>query len=286
MIRQPESGSALKKKRRRRRRMLRLLFPLCLAIVILFLAVLLTSFLLHRPKTPGEEESSAPVGTTTTTSASTTTLSTTTGSSLQTGQTGSGGIDYSVAEDPCFDNVAFIGDSRTEGLQLYTGVPNATFYATKGLMVDTFFTKEFVRQGDKKITAPQDMETKKFRKVYIMLGINELGWAYESVFIQKYGELVDKVKSLQPDATIYVQSILPVTQKKSASDKIFNNERINLYNDLIQQMCAEKGVTYLNVAESVGLDNGALPEGSATDGIHLNREYCYKWLNYLRDHTA
>lgn len=44
--------------------------------------------------------------------------------------------------DSYFDDAAFIGDSRTQGLQLYTGLPNATFYATQGLMVDTFFSKK------------------------------------------------------------------------------------------------------------------------------------------------
>jgi len=187
--------------------------------------------------------------------------------------------------DSYFDDAAFIGDSRTQGLQLYTGLPNATFYATQGLMVDTFFSKKFVKAGGGKITIPDAMKNQTFKKVYIMLGVNELGWAYEKVFIQKYGEVVDKVKELQPDAKIYVQSILPVTKAKSDGDAIYNNTKISRYNELIEQMCREKGVTYLHGADAVGRDNGALPAGSATDGVHLNREYCYKWLDYLKTHT-
>ena len=187
--------------------------------------------------------------------------------------------------DSYFDDAAFIGDSRTQGLQLYTGLPNATFYATQGLMVDTFFSKKFVKAGGGKITIPDAMKNQTFKKVYIMLGVNELGWVYEKVFIQKYGEVVDKVKELQPDAKVYVQSILPVTKAKSDGDAIYNNTKISRYNELIEQMCREKGVTYLHVADAVGLDNGALPAGSATDGVHLNREYCYKWLDYLKTHT-
>ena len=77
--------------------------------------------------------------------------------------------------DSYFDDAAFIGDSRTQGLQLYTGLPNATFYATQGLMVDTFFSKKFVKAGGGKITIPDAMKNQTFKKVYIMLGVNELG---------------------------------------------------------------------------------------------------------------
>ena len=33
------------------------------------------------------------------------------------------------------------------------------------------------------------------------------------------------------------------------------------------------------------LDSGALPEEASTDGVHLNKEYCLKWLDYLKSHT-
>lgn len=36
-----------------------------------------------------------------------------------------------------FDDAVFIGDSRTEGLIMYTDLPNTTAYTDKGLMVDT-----------------------------------------------------------------------------------------------------------------------------------------------------
>ena len=50
--------------------------------------------------------------------------------------------------------------------------------------------------SDKKITIMQALEKHKFGKVYVMLGVNELGWVYEKVFIQRYGELVDEMEQL------------------------------------------------------------------------------------------
>lgn len=61
------------------------------------------------------------------------------------------GYDYSapVPESPktdstWFDDAVFIGDSRTEGLILNTGLNNAIEYTHKGLMVDTVFTKPVI----------------------------------------------------------------------------------------------------------------------------------------------
>lgn len=191
-----------------------------------------------------------------------------------------------AVDDSYFDDAAFIGNSRTQGLMLYTGLSNATFYTAQGLMVDTFFTKEVVESGERKLTIPDAMKERQFKKVYIMLGLNELGWSYEDVFIRKYGELIDEVKRLQPEATVFVQSIMPVSKSKSDRDKVYNNPRIDRYNELIQEMAKEKGAVYLNVAEAVGLDGGALPEEASTDGVHLNKEYCVKWLDYLKCHTG
>ena len=286
MIRQPESKSALKRKKRHRRRALRIAFLVSIVILVMFAVVMLVAFALQKtgwlPESSSAGSSAPPAATTTPPATTTTTEPATTTATFAGGTTaiGSGQV-----ADSYFDDAAFIGDSRTQGLQLYTGLPNATFYATQGLMVDTFFSKKFVKAGGGRITIPDAMKNQTFKKVYIMLGVNELGWAYEKVFIQKYGEVVDKVKELQPDAKIYVQSILPVTKAKSDGDAIYNNTKISRYNELIEQMCREKGVTYLHVADAVGLDNGALPAGSATDGVHLNREYCYKWLDYLKTHT-
>ena len=286
MIRQSESKSALKRKKRHRRRALRIAFLVSIVILVMFAVVMLVAFALQKtgwlPESSSAGSSAPPAATTTPPATTTMTEPATTTATFAGGTTaiGSGQV-----ADSYFDDAAFIGDSRTQGLQLYTGLQNATFYATQGLMVDTFFSKKFVKAGGGKITIPDAMKNQTFKKVYIMLGVNELGWAYEKVFIQKYGEVVDKVKELQPDAKIYVQSILPVTKAKSDGDAIYNNTKISRYNELIEQMCREKGVTYLHVADAVGLDNGALPAGSATDGVHLNREYCYKWLDYLKTHT-
>ena len=194
-------------------------------------------------------------------------------------QSGAVDLDY-------FDDAVFIGDSRTEGLYINTGLSNATFFAHQGLMVDEVYTKEVVTVDGKKTTVMDALARTSFSKVYIMLGINETGWIYEDIFIEKYGDIIDGIRAINPDAVIYVQSILPVSQEVSETHSYIKNERISTYNQLLQEMAEEKGVYFVNVAEAVTGSDGSLPADLATDGIHLKKAPCETWLTYLREHTV
>jgi len=189
-------------------------------------------------------------------------------------------VDSSYYKDACF-----IGDSRSEGFMMYAGPAEASYYVYKGLTVSGFFSTEFVKDGDRKITAAEALKNKQFGKVYIMLGINELGWSYSSVFYEKYCDIIDYIREVQPDAKIFVQSIFPVSAKKSAKDAYVNNTRIQEYNHLIKKMCVEKSVVYLDVGQALQDENGNLPEEAAFDGVHLNKPYCEKWRVFLDTHT-
>lgn len=181
-------------------------------------------------------------------------------------------------------NVAFIGDSRTQAFLTYTGLRDVTDYTNIGLMVDTAVTKKFVTNSEgEKITILEDLQTKDIDTVYIMLGVNELGWVYSSIFIQKYEDLIDKIKEIKPNCEVIIQSIIPVTKTKSDNDDIYNNEKINEYNELIKQMAERKQIQYINLVPELADQSGNLPEDASPDGVHLNREYCLKWLECLKN---
>ena len=182
-------------------------------------------------------------------------------------------------------NVAFIGDSRTQAFLMYTGLKDVTDYTNIGLMVDTAVTKKFITNNKgEKITILEDLKSKNIDTIYIMLGINELGWVYNSIFIQKYEELIDKIREIKPSCEIIVQSIIPVTKTKSDNDKIYNNNnKIREYNALIQEMANRKEIQYVDLVPCLVDANGNLPESASPDGIHLNKEYCLKWLECLKN---
>jgi len=125
-----------------------------------------------------------------------------------------------------------------------------------------------------------------FKKVYIMLGINEnIVAEYKETFIKSYSELIDTVKSSNPDAVIYIQSILPVSSSRDADGRI-TNAVINSFNDGLYDLSLEKEVFYLDINSSLIDENGQLPENAATDGVHFKKEYYLKWLDYLKTHAV
>ena len=187
-------------------------------------------------------------------------------------------------DDSYFDDAVFIGDSRTEGLLLNTGLCNTTAYVYKGLMVDTVFTKPVIHKDGQKLSVMDALKTTPFAKAYIMLGINETGWAYSKIFQEKYGDIIDGIREINPDAIIYIQGIIPVSDEVSSSHSYITNEKINEYNALLRELAGEKRAYY--VATENAIASGSLPAEAAPDGIHLVKDYCGKWLDYLKTHTA
>lgn len=183
-----------------------------------------------------------------------------------------------------FSDAVFIGDSRTEGLQINTGLTTARFLAAKGLMVDTALKNNVIKlKNGSRGTVIDGLKEGTYNRVYVMFGMNELGWPYLDVFTSRYEKLITEIKKVQPNATIYVQSILPVSKAKSDKDSIYNNENISKFNKAIKDMANKNGYIYLDVASAVEDSNSALPSNASSDGVHLNKEYSQKWLNYLRD---
>ena len=186
--------------------------------------------------------------------------------------------------DSYFDDALFIGNSLTEGLRLYAGL-NATYYSSTGLTAGGALEKPVAETENGCMTIPEALKQEHFGKIYIMLGINELGWPNTNAFVEDYTELVKDIKQTQPNAVIYLQAILPVTEEKSNSDEVFTMDRINQFNGMIKQIAKDQNVCYLNVGECMSDSHGYLQSEASTDGIHLSKEYCLKWVDYLKTHT-
>ena len=70
------------------------------------------------------------------------------------------------------------------------------------------------------------------------------------------------MRELQPDALIYVQSILPVTRNNNYN---MDNNRIDEFNQALLTLCGEKQVYYLNVAECMKDECDSTPLFSGSD---------------------
>lgn len=182
-----------------------------------------------------------------------------------------------------FADAVFLGDSRTEGFVNLTDI-HTTAYAYRGMNVASVYTDPVININGTNMTVMEALAGTSYNRVYLMFGVNETGWPNEGIFIEDYRRIIEDIKAQNPSAQIYIQSILPVSQAVSDSSAYIKNDRIRLYNELLQELATEEQVTFINVAEAVSID-GVLPEDAAVDGIHLKKEYCDKWLEYLRQYS-
>ncbi|MGN0436688.1 MAG: GDSL-type esterase/lipase family protein [Wujia sp.] len=186
-----------------------------------------------------------------------------------------------------FDDVVFIGDSRTEGLVYYTGL-NLNGFCYKGLNVGKLDTSADITVPGYggKYTCYQAIAMTNYKYYYCSFGINELGWQSIDNFCEMFSKLIDKIKEENPEAIVYVESILPVTEKESADDDVFSQDRVNEFNEKLKEMCMNRGdVIYLDVAAAVTDDNGYLPEEASVDGIHCTSAYYKRIIQYIRCNT-
>ncbi len=185
-----------------------------------------------------------------------------------------------------FKDAAFVGDSRMEGIMSYADFEYASNFSHVGLNVADVFTKPYIETESGTVTVADALHNDlKYGKVYVMLGINELGWYNLDKFIEYYGNIVDLLRETHPEADIYIISILPVGAKAAKSSDMLNNDRVQMFNERIQGMCTEKQVYFVNGFEALAV-SGSLPDDASPDGIHMQPSYCHKLTDYLLTHTV
>ncbi|MBQ4066165.1 MAG: hypothetical protein IJD22_00850 [Clostridia bacterium] len=179
-----------------------------------------------------------------------------------------------------FDNALFIGDSRTMGLLYYGGIGNADVFATKGMTVYRAFTETInVKSSGDTMLEPL-LASRQYERVYIMLGINEIGGSLEAIKI-KYAQLVDKVQETQPEAAIYVCANLHVTNSRSQVDSIYNNTRLNALNEYVASLADGERKKYIDVNEVFDDSTGSFGAAYTTDDIHPKPQYYKQWVQWL-----
>lgn len=192
-----------------------------------------------------------------------------------------------AVEDAYFEDAVFLGDSRTEGFRLYSGLKTGTYLYAVGATVESVFTKKvWPAEGEEKVPLLDALAGTECGKVYLMLGINELGWSKKETFHDQYAKVIDRIREDHPEAEIVLQTILPVSAKQDAKGSYVNNRRIGVYNQVIRTLAEEKDCALVDVAEALTGEDGCLPGDLNFDGVHLNPAGCRIWLDYLRTHSV
>ena len=210
----------------------------------------------------------------------------------------SGLVEKSDAVDlSYFDDAVFIGDSVSLMLQYYCAATkalgNAQFLcagslsATNALWNVSSASVHPSYQG-KKMLVEDGVAACGAKKVYIMLGVNNIGYGvdYASNDMVK---LIDRILAKAPDVSILVEAVTPMASSSTIVTDSLNNTKIQQYNDKMKSICEERGWFFVNVAECVKDQNGYLNSAYCSDnnamGIHFTYDGCKMWVDYLRTHA-
>ena len=179
----------------------------------------------------------------------------------------------------------FIGDSRTVGMMEYAGLNEANFFCSTGMNVFGIKKSRISVPSVGKVTLEELLSSKKYGKIYIMLGINELGYDFQSI-INKYGELLNYVNGKQPNAAIFIQANLHVSKKRSDSDNYINNKNIDRLNSELSKFANGKNTFYMDANHLFDDKDGNLSSDKTADNAHLYAKYYSEWGEWICKETA
>ncbi len=182
----------------------------------------------------------------------------------------------------------FIGDSRTVGIRDYSGLNDPDYFCTVGMSIYNYSSDKVNVSGVGSVSLDELLSKKQYGKVYIMLGINEVGYHIPTT-ASRYSALVEKIKTAQPNALIFIQASLHVSKNFETSSKNYydiNNKRINELNSELAKLADYDRVFYLDANSIFDDNNGALASSTTGDGVHLYAKYYPLWTDWIVRQTA
>ena len=185
-----------------------------------------------------------------------------------------------------FDDAVFVGDSVSLMLSYYaadTGLlGDAQFlvrgsysvaHALNGTMLMTYRGQQ--------LSLPDAIAATGAKKVFFMLGMNDIGLNGIDATMESWETLLWAVKKVCPDVEIVIQSMTPIYTGGEKGK--LNNPNVDAYNARLEAFAEEKGYGYLDVASFMKDATGGLAERYCSDQyVHLTSEGAAAWVKVLK----
>lgn len=177
-----------------------------------------------------------------------------------------------------FKESAFAGNALAQTVGMYGILPETDFYADVNVNLENVYT---ITTSGSTTSVSEQFKSRRFSKVFLSFGENELRTMTSSEFKTKYKELIDKIVDYQPKARIYLIGIPPVTAEVSSEDDKLTAKRINEFNKRIMSLAVDEELYYVDSVDALGDNKGFLPKGVSGDGINLNKAAVIDLLYYI-----
>ena len=167
---------------------------------------------------------------------------------------------YSKSMKARFANALVLGDSITEGFVEYDFLRESSVIAERGMKV-TDVTEKL-----------DTIRTLNPQTVFLSYGMNDIAvtGGDAQAFKENYKEVLDGIREILPDASIYLNSIFPVQQMKIDETPAYAS--LESFNQVLRELADEEGVTFI---DNTGI---VKEEYYEPDGVHLTSEIYPLWL--------
>ena len=200
---------------------------------------------------------------------------------------GSQPVRTDAVDESYFNDAVFIGDSLTVAMGLYGYVDNDRVVADIGVNLDQIMENPYISTDAGDVTVLEAVRQKAPAKIYVTLGSNGIAWISADNMAEMYDAFLTALMEQNPDATVYLCSIPPVTSGKEASDSRYNNDQIVAFNQHVQELAQKHGTYFLDIYSIMADDSGNLGADVAeVDGLHLKASAYETIVDYFLTHTA
>ena len=200
-----------------------------------------------------------------------------------------------------FDDAVFVGDSVMQGFRYDVKYRRET--KDKGYFGEAQFLTAQSYAVYHAISSSADTQHPSYRgkvqpveisirdmgakKVYIMLGMNDIFLMGVMKTLTNYETLIGRIRGEAPDVEIYILSVIPCTRNAIKKNSKMDVGAYTFFNQRLPKFTAEHECYYVDVAKDYLDEDGYLKsEYSSDDYVHIQSGCFDFWADALRTHTS
>lgn len=182
-------------------------------------------------------------------------------------------------KEPIITNkVIFLGNSITEGGN-WKELTGNNEVINRGIGGDITFGV---------LARLDDITTRKPSKVFILIGINDIGKDIPDLVIaENVRKIITRIQSESPATIIFLQSILPLNPSVSQFPQHYDKEdHVVRANILLREVAIKTSCRFINLYPIFLDDQHRLDKRFTADGLHLNAAAYERWAQFLFETDA
>lgn len=186
---------------------------------------------------------------------------------------------------PYFQDVALIGDSISyifgQNERMSNQLGNPLFLARGGCSINGFvkYYKNLFFRGEE-MHLEDAVAASGVKKIYIMLGQNDLGYMEIQETLDNYAKMLDNIRAASPDIEVYIQTCSQEYAELSPTNA--RNLKIYEFNQCLPEFAKEQNAKLVDIAPYLESHRQRLaPIYSQDFEIHVNDVGCLVWGQVL-----